>query len=252
MPIAQKAGEEVMSDNEPSPEPLHRAERVFAGILGLLFGAGGGYAVFKSTNQAGTAVFLLAAAAFLLISIQGTALIRFGTASNSIELERRRRRVQEALDQVSEEENPDRAAGIVEGIALAEPRLVPSGLVYERLLEAAIMRLGYFPTRPKVNRFYDLEVLNRDNKRVFIETKCYSPGRSLDIQTVHQAVAASRLTNEPTPVILVANVPLSKGAAKVAFESSVVFPTLWRDESDDLNLSMALSKAFDKIQTQYS
>src|SRR6516162_7951910 len=59
---------------------------------------GGGYAVFEKSNQAGTAMLLILAAIFLLIGVQGTPLIKFGSSSGSVELERRRRRkVQEAL-----------------------------------------------------------------------------------------------------------------------------------------------------------
>ena len=73
---------------DPIPaKPLRAWERAFAILLGLLFGTGGAFAIFDSSNQAGTAVLLLASAGFFLIGVQGTSLIRFGSGSGAIELE---------------------------------------------------------------------------------------------------------------------------------------------------------------------
>lgn len=58
-------------------EPLGRVERGIALAVGIAAGGGGGYAVFVSSNQAGTAILLVLSAIFLLIGVQGTSLIRF-------------------------------------------------------------------------------------------------------------------------------------------------------------------------------
>jgi hypothetical protein len=102
--------------------------------------------VFASSNQAGTAILLVLSAIFLLIGIQGTSLIRFSSGSNTFELERRKRNVERAAAAVAKED-PDRAAGIIQGAEIALPSLgsfsQSEGLLYERRLEAALLSLGY-------------------------------------------------------------------------------------------------------------
>src|SRR5580700_972047 len=99
-------------DSEP-PEPLVKWERICALIVGAVCGGAGGYVVFEKSNQAGTAILLILAAIFLLIGVQGTPLIRFGSNSGSVELERRRRRkIEEAIEQANEENNKQKAEGI--------------------------------------------------------------------------------------------------------------------------------------------
>jgi hypothetical protein len=89
-------------------EPLGTKERATALVIGIATGGGGAYAVFASSNQAGTAILLILSAIFLLIGIQGTSLIRFSTGSNTVELERRRRTVERAVKEIAREE-PERA-----------------------------------------------------------------------------------------------------------------------------------------------
>ena len=55
---------------------LTRSQRQAALGLGILAGGGGAYAVFASSNQAGTVVLLLIALVFLLIGVEGTPLLR--------------------------------------------------------------------------------------------------------------------------------------------------------------------------------
>ena len=55
---------------------LTRPQRQAALGLGILAGGGGAYAVFASSNQAGTVVLLLIALVFLLIGVEGTPLLR--------------------------------------------------------------------------------------------------------------------------------------------------------------------------------
>ena len=127
-------------------EPLGRFERATAVAVGVAAGGGGGYAVFASSNQAGTAILLILSAIFLLIGIQGTSLVRFNTGTNTVELERRKR-VERALKEATQEPDLERAEGIVEGIAIAQPSqpYLPEAKaeLYRRRLHAAIIELGY-------------------------------------------------------------------------------------------------------------
>jgi len=106
-------------------QPLRSWERIVAIGIGTAFAAVAIFALFRSTNQAGTAALLLVAAAFLLIGIQGTALIRFGSGSASVELDRRVAAVVQRADELAEQ-HPQLALGILEGAAIIEPRVGPA------------------------------------------------------------------------------------------------------------------------------
>jgi hypothetical protein len=87
--------------------------------LGFIAGGAGGYAVYERSNQAGSVMLLVVAAVFLLIGIQGTPLIKFGSNSGSLELERRRRRkIEKSIEQANEESSAEKIEGIVEGVRL--------------------------------------------------------------------------------------------------------------------------------------
>ena len=80
--VSYPVGFVVMADPPGTPSqpgrPLLNWERAVAIIIGTAFAGVAIYALFNSANQAGTAALLLAAAAFLLMGVQGTALVRFG------------------------------------------------------------------------------------------------------------------------------------------------------------------------------
>ena len=105
--------------DEP-PAGLTRRQRQAAVVIGILAGGSGAYAVFASSNQAGTVVLLLTALVFLLIGVEGTPLLRrTGTRISA------RRRHEAAPD-------AQHVAGLESDIAIAEPRLArqaaaPSG-----------------------------------------------------------------------------------------------------------------------------
>jgi hypothetical protein len=128
--------------DEPAPEPsdddmiadeMQLWERWVALVLGVLLAGPGVWAVFASSNQAGSAVLLLIGAALLLIGVQGTPLIKIGGSTANLELERRRRRTQKAIEQADTEPNPDVAHGMIEAAAIMEPNLVLSTGTQARL-----------------------------------------------------------------------------------------------------------------------
>lgn len=83
------------SDNDDGQlHGLGTWERWLAGLVGLAGIIAGGLGVFLSDNQAGTTAILLLGAVFLLMAVQGTAIIKAG--KDTVELERRQKRV--ALD----------------------------------------------------------------------------------------------------------------------------------------------------------
>jgi hypothetical protein len=248
MPESDKKDTTVSSDKEASVvEPFRNWERIFAISLGLLTGGAGGYAVFVSTNQAGTAALLILSAIFSLIGIQGTPLIRFTSGSNSFELDRRKRgELDRAVEEAKEENNLDRAAGIVQGAAIAQPRLVGPRdltLIYVQKVKTAIMELGYQVTESSGFDFngFDLTVLDGQAHTVYVELKYYR-GR-VPTATIYSLVAKGAHT--AVPVLLVANQPLTKSAELAVRESDgYISAVVWNDERDNRELEVKLQELF--------
>jgi putative peptidoglycan lipid II flippase len=104
----------------PHSQLLTRRERQGALGIGIATGGAGAYAVFATSNQAGTAMLLLISLVFLLLGLGGTPLMRLAGKSASTELARHGR-----LRHARDETSPERVPGLTEGIAVAEPSLVP-------------------------------------------------------------------------------------------------------------------------------
>lgn len=232
-------------------EPLGRVERGVALAVGIAAGGGGGYAVFASSNQAGTAILLVLSAIFLLIGIQGTSLIRFSSGSNTFELERRKRNVEQAAAEVAKDD-PDRAAGIIQGAELAMPALgsfrQSEALLYERRVETALLSLGYVVTGREGlgGRGYDFELFHAGHpeSKVYVEVK-YLRSAPLGLSTVHRIIGSSTLLR--APFLIVTNANLTEASAAYAAEDSRGFPVrlvIWRDESDNDALREALVELF--------
>jgi putative peptidoglycan lipid II flippase len=100
---------------------LTAGERQIAFAIGVIAGGAGGYAVFASSNQAGTVVLLLISLIFLLAGVEGTPLVwhlsRPGArVAGKRRLERRAQR--------TESRNPQLADHLGEDVAMGEPILV--------------------------------------------------------------------------------------------------------------------------------
>lgn len=237
-----------LGNNEPTAEPLRRWERVAALIVGLVAGVVGGCAVFKSGNQAGTAALLVIATVFLLIGVQGTSLIRFASGSNSVEMERRRRNVAQALALASEEDSSERALGIVEGAAIAEPRLVQSWVLYERRVANAVMLLGYLADIQRVDSVhFDLRIQNESGQSIYAELKYYSSGRYISTDVVRSIAGLTATMAHSVPVVLISNTSLTKSARALASRLEFLSYVLWDGERDNERLSETLRTAFAKI-----
>jgi hypothetical protein len=138
----------VAPPRDPGPQhgrPLRGWERAAAVVIGTAFAGVAIYALFGSSNQAGTAALLVVAAAFLLIGVQGTPLIRFGSGPASVELDRRAAAAVQRADEVAERD-PQLAMGILEGAAIIEPRVSPAAsafraTAYKQEVRQALERL---------------------------------------------------------------------------------------------------------------
>ena len=230
------------------PEPLVKWERICALTVGTICGGAGGYAVFEKSNQAGTAMLLILAAIFLLIGVQGTPLIRFGSNSGSVELERRRRRkVQQALEQANEENNTEKAEGIVEGVKIVAPDLVPRSLdtyrQYEDDVANAISKMGYKISRGVPFHGYrtDLEI-TKNGRKIYAELKLYS--RPIQSSVLHQVIGMATILS--APVLLVASTQPTDSARALIGPNNVDF-VQWRDETDNPALHATLERLFAEV-----
>ncbi|WP_216896137.1 hypothetical protein [Nocardia alni] len=132
-----------------SPEPMLAWERGLAIIVGLAAGVPGVFAVFMSGNQAGTAVLLIAAIAFLLIGVQSTPLIKLASGNNSLELGQRQRIAKEILKKVESTNNPAEKGAYAEAAVIAVPELEQNNAVrslrYEKAVSDVILTLSRQP-----------------------------------------------------------------------------------------------------------
>lgn len=236
-------------------DPLDRWERAIALAVGVASGGGGGYAVFASTNQAGTAILLILSALFLLIGIQGTSLIRFSTGSNTVELERRRRRVEQVAAEVAKDD-PERAAGIIEGAGLALPDIARADSwleapLYERRLETAIVDLGY-SVRISPDEAGDFIVTRQeDGSQVYVQA-AYSSSSPLGGHRVRDFMARNKPQH---PILIVTNAGVrSVVAATVRDDADRPFPVRivsWPAGADTGVLRNALEELFTAAPVQH-
>ncbi|MGH3301107.1 MAG: murein biosynthesis integral membrane protein MurJ [Streptosporangiaceae bacterium] len=116
-------------EGQPSVPLLTRRERQVAFGIGVIAGGAGGYAVFASSNQAGTVLLLLIALVFLLVGVEGTPLLRLAARPGApvaarVHRHRSGQQTEPADGQQTEPEDGQLAAGLVEEFAVPEPRRV--------------------------------------------------------------------------------------------------------------------------------
>ncbi len=224
---ASDAGDEAPSE---LPDPLRTWERICAGLIGVVLCGFGVWAVFASENQAGSAILLLVAAAFLFLAIQGTALTRLGGDSAGIELERRRRieGIRRVLEEARAEENPDVARGLAEAATIIEPDLPPrlrairNAQVYELLVQAALVRVGADVTRTQEDFGVDLIASVRDRsgeeRIVQIVVKYLTTG-AFYRRSIPGWVTGRRMVG----VLVVTNAELSSDVQRINEDSSKTY-----------------------------
>jgi hypothetical protein len=251
------------STNDLDPEPLGRLERSGASTLGFLATGVGAWAVFATENQAGSAVLILVGAAFLLMGIQGTPLIRLGAGENSLELERRRKQRRVAVAVRAADSNAEIEA-IVEGTAILDPSVANSSYfqasVYEARIALACRTLGTWVDRQDV---YDTGIdfsvgwnfddspgrLPRARTTVDVVLKFRGDGRKLRLEELPrlEGYPERRFIREEYVVGLVAvtNAALSPALERYCTENAdrPLEVVRWRTEEDNPALANALKRA---------
>jgi hypothetical protein len=258
--------------SDPAPaRGLTPVERWVASLVGLVGIGVGGVGIFLSDNQAGTTAILLLGAVFLLMGVQGTAIIKAG--KDSVELDRRlavRRVIEKAEERV--ENNPDEAAGLVEAAWEVFPSLAHdvnlqnlSADIYEqqalRALERAVFALdrqrshddpfqATMSTRPRPHyrtRRPDAVIRYRASAsgpdRILVVEIKKASGHNLPDGSVREALELFKEVGENGLIIsnltpgLVLNNYRHGDYADVRFDF-----VQWRDERDDSELVETLKK----------
>ena len=109
----QRDGREA-DDSQPPVRLMTRRERQVAFAIGILAGGSGGYAVFESSNQAGTVVLLLISLLFLAMGVEGTPLLRQMRRPSAQRVGRLHR---DGTSPRVEPQNAELAGGVVDDIA---------------------------------------------------------------------------------------------------------------------------------------
>jgi hypothetical protein len=227
----------------PPDGQLNPVERAIALALGLAALVCGTVAVFRSGNQAGTAVLLAAALAFLLVGVQGAPLLRPDPAK--LELARRRR-IDRVLAELAAEPNPDVARGALAAAAAIEPAMAQALEAQEESLYAARVREALSRAGAAVEERAgpaDL-VAQRDSARpvlVVVVFRRRGPLYRRDVEA-----AAARLRGQATMgLLVVTNAALSGEVDPHLHEQPDRWTEVltWNDGRDTDALTRALARA---------
>jgi hypothetical protein len=219
--------------------------------LGCVAGGVGGYAVFASENQAGTALLLLLSGVFVLVGLQGTPLRRLTSGENSVELAQIRTRAVRVIQRAQAEDPPEVAAAVTEAIAAIDPSLGRSGdqaVEYEKTVLDAVKRVGLkldaSHRRGPGSRGVDARVITpRGSVNLDIKYRSRGP---IGLREILARMARAESNGFEGGNLLVTNAPLSEevreyNSSRPAGELPLEIIT-WNDERDDGLLARAIAR----------
>jgi hypothetical protein len=168
--------------------------------------------------------------------------MRFTSGSNVVELEQKRRIIVDAIVTAKEEGNPERAAGIAEGAAIANPALTPQaiGLQYELQVSAAIVGMGYLVSQVQWDAGYDLNIADANHGLINAELKRFSrpvPRKAIEL-------FVRRASRSVVPAILITYTELSRSAREFVDTSGNIDVVRWQGEDDNAVLEGTLRRIF--------
>lgn len=224
----------------------HRSRR--AGDLGFV----------TSSNQAGTAALLLVAAVFLLIGVQETALVRSGSGSTSVELDRRVAAAVQRADEVAEQDS-QLALGILEGAAIIEPRVGPAAGAFRAMSYDSAVRPALERIKPG-----DATVTVAPSPA---DLAVISPAGSVLVSIVHRQsrriqqvdlapLVATTQLEKTIGGLFVANQTMTSSVveyiATAARQETIIEAVTWKDPEDYRGLGEALDRLLKSRQRPYS
>ncbi|WP_344085759.1 hypothetical protein [Luedemannella helvata] len=228
-------------------DPLPWWARSLAALIGLAAGSFGTFAIFRSDNQAGTAALLVLAAAFMLMGLQGTPLLRFGSGDASVQLAAIRRRAVQVAETAAQKESPEVAAAVADAVESITPGVLHPAIRYEKQLIAAIAQID--PTlevvMPPHDKGIDLVVRDRHNRAAVIEVR-YLTRQRLERHAIVAAEERLRGTPFEGRLIFVTSAPPDSQAERYLSERQGDDPitqlVVWNGPDDNGRLARALAQ----------
>jgi hypothetical protein len=211
--MSKDKGEE---DEQPKPAAsLSRRGRIAASVASVVLALAGLAALFLTTNQAGTAVVIAAAALFGVIGLGGHLPTKFKFGDNEITMP-----IIEAVSKKIESASPQEAGELAERVIAALPggRVSASGFAYEHMVRSVVLQLvsegaPFSVIDHNVDNgqvVFSLEEIKKGlgvGRHFDVVLKYSNSGRSLSSETVSKFLHRAKFAVFPT--MLITNVPLN-------------------------------------------
>lgn len=257
--VPDESNVETVPDAGSAGEPLSRWQRIAACVLGLSSAGAGGASVFVTTNQAGSVALLGVGAAFLIMAVNGTPIIRAKLKDYELTMAPKR---QQVLEKVLSE-SPEEASRTLDVLQQIDPgaRTDPAvnqakAYVYKAEVYMAITRalegtdIRAFSGYP--NQDFDLAIRTRSNAiNVNVNYTSY-PDTLLSTSYVKRTYGNIQRTRGP--LIVVTNHRLSNDITEEAKlvdpEGKFVQFVRWRDRQDDSALQLAVNRLLEAQNSQ--
>lgn len=232
-------------------------ERVLTGGLGTAALGFGAYTVLRTGNQVGSAALVLVGAALVLIGVQGTPLVSFGSNAANVELARRRERVvaaKQVIEAAKTEPDPARASGLAEAAEIIQHESLDSlfpkaqrGLLYLIDVRHALRRVHGSDqlSSARFSRPYGDWLQLVDPAAPIVEIK-YVSGGQYDQRILDATVSRAYERYEPTRLLIVTNMALPPRVSEIfsgTWGSMTVEVVTWNSRADDSVLGAALARA---------
>ena len=127
--------------------PLAWWQRTLAGLVGVTMTGAGGYSVFKTSNQAGSATLLIFGCIFMISSLNGAQIQ--GLKLKDSDISWYKSKVRREYARAAEQEPPEEGRKILETLSSVDPQAArdpavqrASGYVYARQVSEALHRIA--------------------------------------------------------------------------------------------------------------
>ena len=254
------------------PRDLTKQERAGATLIGLSGTIVGGFGIFLSDNQAGTAVILILGVVFLLMAVQGTAVRRITKEGGDFaERAAAEKRVYKSIELTREEDGPEAGQAALQAAIAARPDLsdspVLSAVNDQLYVELIIFRIQYvwrarYGTSLMINRLifddanYDAVIRRSDSSapdRTVTLTVLHTTTSQVRPKRVLNLIERSRDAIVPNIVVANAEYPDSlrdaDGFQPEAINNSTIALVTWRGSQDDKALLRALQNMLKPDET---
>jgi hypothetical protein len=250
---------------------LSPLERCIASLIGLAGVGAGGAGVFLSDNQAGTTAILLLGAVFLLMGVQGTAIIKAG--KDSVELERRQAG-QKILKRAVEiaENDPGEASELIEAAKAVDPPLRSdpavrelSYRIYETEIGKAIRRAAERLTdrrRSPIAIDFNAMVKRREVDALIYDSARPEHAAAIELKATSRSylspaqidayVGKAKSMNMPVLLVSNANLPQQYWINTLDNNRDLgnISVVVWRNEQDDIELTNSLDHVLNMAARQ--